>query len=314
MNFCLDKTNSIRFGLSAIKGLGSSSAEKLIEIRKKKGEFISFFDFYQYNRNQYIYSENDENSFIESVLKYLSKIKKENTKMQKSIFENEIDLNSKRPVPPSVSDMSNFEKCKFEKEFIGFYISANPLDDYQIELDTFASCNTSNLFSKKINEVRIILNIVDIEKKISKNNKSYIKIFAEDNFGSINLIYFSSLPDFVKKNSVVMVFGKIVNSFKNPEEKEFRIEKFFDINDYRINFTKKLSVSIDMKILNDENLEKFYNLILDHPGNSILEINLINRQENIFIKKKSQNLKVSVSEILFKSILNMGFYINLEKL
>jgi DNA polymerase-3 subunit alpha len=337
LNFSLDKTNSIRFGLSAIKGLGSSSAEKLIEIRKKKKQFTSFFDFaescpvnkkileslvfsgsfdcfYHYNRNQYIHSENDQNSFIESVLKYLSKIKKKSTKTEKSIFENEIDLNCKRPIPPSVSDMSNFEKCKFEKEFIGFYISANPLDDYQIEIDTFASCNTSNLFSKKTNEVRIILNIVDIEKKISKNNRSYIKIFAEDNFGSINLIYFSSLPDFVKKNSVIMVFGKIVNSFKNAEEKEFRIEKFFEINDYRINFTKKLLVSIDIKILNDENLEKFYNLVLDHPGNSILEINLINKKENIFIKKKSQNLKVSVSEILFKSILNMGFYINLEKL
>jgi DNA polymerase-3 subunit alpha len=169
--FTVNKAGAIRFGLGAIKGVGSKPVEDIL-LARKDGEFKSIFDFASrvnlrtnnkrvfeslalagafdsfgtIHRAQYFAEDASGRVFPrEHILKFGSKTQEGEDPSQVSLFGGESAVETPMPEPPKVPEWPALTKLNKEKEVVGIYISGHPLDDYKLEMDSFAKGSPSEI-------------------------------------------------------------------------------------------------------------------------------------------------------------------------
>ena len=233
------KDKKIRFGLAAIKGIGETICDQIVEERKNNGEFKDFADFlircWQYNINKRLVEgmifagafdcfnihRSQLNAVYEQAMKQVADVKKRTALGQISLFgENEIvDIRF-----PNISEYDNFEKLKKEKEVIGIYISGHPLDVYRDKFKDF-TFNSSMIQQEQSEEgtvdqlgeegTEMVANLSTLEdgqkviaggvittftKRYTKNGNLPIAILeVEDLYGTYEVMVFNRLYEKYKE-------------------------------------------------------------------------------------------------------------------
>ncbi|PID91256.1 MAG: DNA polymerase III subunit alpha [Bacteroidetes bacterium] len=168
VRFTVNAKGDIRFGLGAIKGVGENAVRSLIEERKKSGPYKDIYDFAERNnlqmlnrknfegiavaggfdcfedlhRSQYLDTiEEDDPSFIEQLIKYGNKLQYEKNTPQQNLFGEIGAIAISKPEAPAVNEWHLLDKITREKELIGIYLTAHPLDRFKLEIDSF--CNVA---------------------------------------------------------------------------------------------------------------------------------------------------------------------------
>jgi len=169
-DFTVNKDGNIRFGLAGIKGLGGNAVEHIIEVRTEGGPFANIYDFIervqmgQVNRKgmealilsgsfdefkeigraQFFVPDNKYEAFLDRLMHYSNKIQADRNININSLFgEGQADI--KKPEIPETGEWSLHELLKREKELVGMYLSAHPLDAYRFEIDHFRTCTLSDI-------------------------------------------------------------------------------------------------------------------------------------------------------------------------
>ena len=200
-NFVVGKEGEILFGLGAVKGTGDAAVNYIIEEREKNGDYENIFDFIcrtstravnkktyealalagsfddleNIDRRKYIYSNENELSFIEKAILYSNKLQKEKETKQTFLFENSEGSNLVAPEIPEIEPFSEIEKLRIEKELLGIYVSGHPLDKYSFEIKNLCNSNfreikDQNKLSGKINLYTAGI-VTNVEHRVSKNGK-----------------------------------------------------------------------------------------------------------------------------------------------
>ncbi|MDY3967019.1 MAG: DNA polymerase III subunit alpha, partial [Prevotella sp.] len=158
--FSANKKGEVRFGLSAIKGMGDAAAVNIIAEREKNGPYKDIFDFVQrvnlssvnrkaleslalsggfdsfgIKREQYFAQNVKGDTFIETILRYGQVYQTEQSSMQNSLFGDMGGIEITTPPVPNCEPWSTMELLKKERELVGIYLSAHPLDDYAVVLN-----------------------------------------------------------------------------------------------------------------------------------------------------------------------------------
>jgi len=206
--FTVNDQGAVRFGMGAIKGVGSGAVETIVENRKN-GRYKSIFDmakridlraankkafenlalaggfdcFENTHRGQYFYMDPSENiSFLEKAMRYGSKFQENENSSQVSLFGEASEVQIPEPVVPPCEEWSTMEKLAKEREVVGIYISGHPLDDYKFEMKYF--CNT-RLDALKSLELHVGKNlsfggiISNVQHKVAKNGKGWAAFVME---------------------------------------------------------------------------------------------------------------------------------------
>ncbi len=168
IKFTANKNSDIRFGMGAIKGVGAGAAQDVINAREKHGEFKTIFDLVERVNLQSVNKknlealamagafdnldgikrsslfagddENDSTTFIEKLIRYGNKIQAEEQSAQQSLFGSLATSQViKKPDIPQVEEWPKLILLDKEKNLIGIYLTAHPLDDYRLELESFCS-------------------------------------------------------------------------------------------------------------------------------------------------------------------------------
>ncbi len=235
--------DGIRFGLSAVKGVGKGFMSKLVENREKYGEFTCFQDFCErmilcdlnrrvleglikagafdsmgYGRNQLL------SSGIRA-LEMLSIRSRKNIEGQLDLFsmngEEEKDSGIFLPV---VSELPKIELFALEKQSTGLYLSGHPMDEYRSLakkvnaaiikhiLNDIAGENENPVYKDGMN-VRLACIVSIIQRRTTKKGDLMAFVTAEDESGSIEMVVFSrSLQQFDRyliEGKAILVIGKI---------------------------------------------------------------------------------------------------------
>jgi DNA polymerase-3 subunit alpha len=215
---------NIRFGLGAVKGVGESAIESVLEARRRVGRFTSLhtfceevdlracnkkvlealiksgsFDFLKATRRALFEK-------LESTADSAQRAKEEKERGQNSLF----GMLSGGPAPAPVrtaasqaaatalaAEWPEDELLRYEKETLGFYVSGHPLNRYNEELRLFSNATTETLY-QFVDETVNIGGIVSQMKKskIKKGpneGKLMAKFFLDDQFGSVEVVVFSDL-------------------------------------------------------------------------------------------------------------------------
>jgi DNA polymerase-3 subunit alpha len=199
--FTVNDNYAVRFGMGAVKGVGSGAVATIVESRKE-GKYKSIFDltkridlraankkalenlalaggfdsFGGTTRAQYFHDDGDGITFYEKAIRYGAKFQENENSAQVSLFGESSDVQIAEPIVPPCEDWSTMEKLAKEKEVVGIYISGHPLDDYKFEMKYF--CN-SKLEALKNMELHVSKNLTfggiinNVQHRVAKNGKGW---------------------------------------------------------------------------------------------------------------------------------------------
>ncbi len=217
-------SGAIRFGLDAVKGVGASAVEQILEARKE-GPFKSIEDLLER-----VDSRKVNRKVLESLVKagaFDSLVPEAETpELKRAIALKRIDnlLGRKQPAGPSLfgssdGDGSGFEEevtpwsidelLSLEKEALGFYITGHPLKKYSRYLDIAGIVKTSNIENVKDGaEIRVAGIITSVKRKVTKDKSATMAILEiEDEEGFIECIAF---PDIYSEHSALLKKNNMV--------------------------------------------------------------------------------------------------------
>ena len=337
--FTVNNDNAIRFGMGAVKGVGSGAVKTIIEGRQEK-KYKSIFDltktidlrsankkafdslvyaggfdsFEGVNRAQYLQHNGDGITFVEKALKFGAKFQENKNSAQVSLFENSDEIQLQEPQVPACDPWPTLEELKLEKEVVGIYISGHPLDDFQTPLKHF--CNAPLEVLKDLNqllnkELRIGGIIGEVEHKISKNGKGWASFTVEDYTDSYEFRIFGEeylkFKHFLFENNFIFFRLLIKEGWRNRDtgktgDPRISFLSFQQLQDTLEKNSKKLTVQLSIDDLDEKKSKEIISLFKKYKGKNQLEFSFFENNEKIKLTMLSENFKISINEDLISKI------------
>lgn len=191
-DFTVNSNGNIRFGMGGIKGVGYGAVDNIIQARLEGGPFKDIYDFIErinlntcnrktlesliyagaldsfteFSRHHYFLPCNKDGVFLDSLILYGSRIQEEKNKDMSSLFgEGSQSLAPpERPSPPNMHLEETEDFLKKEKEMVGIYLSAHPLDRFSFEMKHFTS--------HSLKQIREILE--DAQKEVNFTAREFL--------------------------------------------------------------------------------------------------------------------------------------------
>ena len=172
LNFIVNQDGAIRFGLGGIKGVGEGAAEAIISEREKNGKYKDIFNFLErvnlqscnkktienlaqagafecfddIYREQFFGIDENGNTGLELLMNYGNKWQADQASNSNSLFDDfDLAVEVKHPDLPHVPRWNTIERLNREKELIGIYLSAHPLDEYEYEVRELCNLTAQEL-------------------------------------------------------------------------------------------------------------------------------------------------------------------------
>ncbi len=341
--FSANKRGEVRFGLSAIKGMGEAAATNIIAERHKNGQYKDIFDFVQrvnlsavnrkameslalsggfdsfgIRREQYFAPNAKGDTFVETLLRYGQVYQSEQSSMQNSLFGDMGGVEIQTPPVPDCEAWSTMELLKRERELVGIYLSAHPLDDYAVVLNHMCNLHCPQIgreMDKKafasIEELTFGGIVTSVSQRWTKNNKPFGIVTIEDFEGQGELALFGE--DWTKWQSMlqeeyhIYITAQCVQRFRNnPDAYDMVIKKIEFLSDVKEKSIEKFTVYMDSTMFNDAQLTDLETTLKNSTGKVPLYINIHDAKNNTNVQLYSRNITVDVNKKLLTSLDEMA--------
>ncbi len=306
--------NNIRYSMAGVKGVGVGVVQGIVAEREKNGEFKNITDFISRVDPKNLNKRTLENLIkagafdglepnrnklyknIDYILSQIASINKDKETNQSSLFSlDEIEVKRDDIRLEEEIDWNPLEKLNFEKEVIGFYVSAHPLDVYENALIALNVQNSSDILNSKEEKKISLAGIIESAKmRVSKNGKEYIMARLSDKSGSIDILFFKREPKQYNQK-----FSK-----NPPPPPPQSLEEIMAI----LENGKPVLINADIKISDDKRVSLFGNRIELLSLNTQLGTNMyiqINEVDAVrSLKKTINSLPAGYTSINFQVIEN----------
>ncbi len=316
--------DGVVFALSAIKNVGEKVAEGIKKEYDNNGEYKTFDDFVfrtkQYGINKkaieaLIYSgaldglPGNRKEKIESVTKavdYAAKRLKEDEIQQMNLFGG-----AKSDVTgfsmTRTEDYTMDEKLEKEKEFLGFYFSAHPLDKYKEILEVYKADKIQDILDEGEDKAVKVFGILrDVKKIVTKKSGEVMAVFElEDYFSRISGIIF---PRDFSRNITAFIEGKVVcvsgnvqtDYFNGTESRKIAVRDVVDVD----NLFEQRGYKVYILVKDDDRgkIPKLKNIIQFYKGETPLSLAVKTDTEKKVVKTNSF---VSPTKDFIKDVINL---------
>ena len=329
--FGVNHHGEIRFGLGAIKGMGDSAAMSIIEEREKNGPFKDIYDFAQrvnfsavnrkafeslalsggfdsfgIRREDYFAKNPKGETFIEMLCRYGQLYQQEQAEMKNSLFGmfgEGVEIAQPQP-PKNDIRWSDIERLNKERELVGIYLSAHPLDEYKIILDNLCNTKCTELadIAKLADREDVILGgIVTAQKTgFTKTGKPYGVVTIEDFDGSGEIFMmgeeWGQRAGMFSIGASVYVTGKVKSRFMYNENgpKDLKIGGVEFLQTIKERAIDRITISLMTDQVNDELVNDLTELINENPGKTKLFFQLRDSsgKHHVLLRSKREGIDV----------------------
>ena len=334
--FGVNHHGQIRFGLGAIKGMGDSAAQAIIAEREKNGPYKDIFDFAQrvsfssvnrkayeslalsggfdsfgIRREDYFATNNKGEMFLDTLVRYGQTYQAEKNQMQNSLFGgfDEVEI-ATPPVPKAEGRWSDIERLNKERDLVGIYLSAHPLDEYKIILDNL--CNTRCVELADVSNLRdredtIIGGIVTgVRTGFTKNGKPFGIVVIEDFDGSGEVPLFGE--DWGKWSGM-FTEGASVYLMAKVQARPYK-DNVFDLKIQNVEYLQtikdkaldRITISMVTDLIDEQIVADLSELISTNPGKTKLFFQLRDSKGERHVLLRSKNEGVDVRHTLIDYI------------
>lgn len=346
--FSVNKQGDIRFGLSGLKGFGDNVVEAIIKERDTNGLFADLYDFVErmsavlnrrsletlvyagaldsfgLKRSQYFQTGKGGEFFIDELMRYATLYRDDEMDSASSLFGDVEELKPVRPeAPVFVGEEDTLAILQKEKECVGMYLSAHPLDRYRFEIDNFASCQLSQLNSvieeceAKRKTMRVCLAgiVTDTKNVMTKSGAPGTKVILEDFDGNHEFALFGkdyqAFMPFMQPHTQLFIEGSVEERyFIKPEERAagktspytFKFKNVTLLGNVSDDMVSEFVLHIDSSRLNQDFRKQLVNLLKESKGKIPLTINLTDNSSGYKIDFRSKKFAVSVGQPLIDAV------------
>ncbi len=338
MKFSVNNRGDIRFGLGGVKGVGENAVQAILDEREKNGPFTSIYDFVErvnlsacnrknienlvisgafdcfkdVCREAYFSSSRPNETFVDTLIKYGNKFLIDKNTATNSLFGAGfgMEVAIAHPEAPKEIDMwSDMERLNKERELVGIYLSAHPLDEYSIVLNHVCNTKVTELENReelaKRSEVTFGGIVTSIRVGETKNGKPYGIVRIEDFNGAGEIPLFGkdwmTLRNFFIEGASLFIRGKMVEKKWGSAGYDLSIgtvELLTDVKDTLIN---KITLSVPLDKLTVEMVEDLAEITKEYPGPAELYFN-IHSSDHLKARLFSRKTKVAVQRKLMNYI------------
>ncbi|HOG20307.1 MAG TPA: DNA polymerase III subunit alpha, partial [Salinivirgaceae bacterium] len=344
--FTVDEDNNVRFGLAAIKGVGENVVEHFVQLREEEGPFKDIYDFaervdfhivnkkniealaaggafdsFGIPRSAY-FSDNSENSFIDILTKYGTAVRNEKNNKQPTLFGDIKELEIPKPKLPDIPEWTKSHTLKLERDAIGMYLSAHPLDDYKLEIEHFTTCSLAELqnIENYVNSDVAIAGIVTSEQvKTTKNNEPYGRYEIEDYTGTYEFTLFrdnyKNFSPLLRKDFFVLVRGRVeIPRWKtgNDIRPEFFAKEIIMLSEIREKHIRRVKMKIPLTEITDDFINDFAKIIDKVKGNVNITIVVEDKDDNLFTELYPKREKIVYDNKFLKFIKNYDIDVSIN--
>ncbi len=337
LKFSVNYRGDIRFGLGAIKGVGESAVQSILEERRKNGEFKNIFDFVQrvnlsacnrknienlalaggfdsfsgIKREDFFVKNAKDESFSDILVRYGNKYQLDKAAAANSLFggEHEVEVATPEIVPaPSWSDLERLNK---ERDLVGIYLSAHPLDEFAVILE-----NVCNVHMAELTDLTPLQNhdlvlggiVTGVREGYTKTGKPYGIAKVEDYSGTAEFAFFGNewveKKNFFMEGMFLFMKGKCQPKQWKQEEWEVKINSIELLPEVKERVVEKLTVTAPLSAIDDQLIMEFSSLVKDSPGNAELHFLVRDEDGQMYVNLMSRTMKISVQKELVNYLKN----------
>ncbi|MCI1681179.1 MAG: DNA polymerase III subunit alpha [Bacteroides sp.] len=336
LKFTVNNEGNIRFGLGAVKGVGEGAVLNIMEERRKNGPYKGIFDFAQrvnltacnkknfeclalaggfdsfpeLRREQYFAVNAKNETFLETLIRYGNRYQVDQATAANSLFgeENVVEIATPEILP--AERWNDLTRLNRERDLVGIYLSAHPLDEYAVVLQYV--CNTrmvelddkANLVGREITMGGIV---TALRRGTSKNGNPYGIAKIEDYSGSAEIPFFGNdwvtYQGYLNEGTFLFIKARCQPKQWRQNELDLKITSMELLPDVKESLITKITILIPLSILNLPLVAELSALTKEHPGNAELYFKVIDQDNKMTLDLISRPVKLSVGRELI-SFLN----------
>ena len=331
--FTVNKEGAIRFGMAGIKGVGEGAVESIIEEREKNGPFKDIYDFVErislnqvnkknmealatagafdnldnIKRGQYFTVDENNITFIENLVRYGNRFQNDQNSTQQSLFGGEQAIEISKPAVPTTNDWQKLEKLKKEKEIIGIYLSAHPLDDFKFEFDNFCNAKLidfTDLDSLQNRDLTIAGIVTEVKHSITKTGKPFGFLTIQDYTESYRFALFGkdyeNFRKYCYEDYPLLIKGKVQPRPYNDKELEFKIKTMMMLSQVREEMIKGITFTLPYEIVNTNFIEELKECAFNKDGKTLIKFKVIDKEANAAVDFISRSKGILITDKLVK--------------
>lgn len=346
LKFSVNDAGDVRFGLAAIKSVGQNAVNDIIAERTRNGRYKDIFDFVErvnlsscnkknidalatagafdsfagIQREQFTALNSKGDEFLDTLTRYGNKYQLDKMEATNSLFGDDASFQIARPEIPQAARWSDLERLNKERDLIGIYLSAHPLDEYEFILKYVCSTDTlalQELETLNGNDITFGGIITAVREGQTKRGSPYTIFKIEDYAGKFEVGLFSEdsvkLGRYARIGLSVYIEAKVQPKRYQEGEMELKIASIALLSEVKYKLINKITLQIPLSELNDTSVAELSALVKNNSGNSLLYFQIIGNEPHMRIQLFSRNTKIQVNKRFIdylKNNLSINFKIN----
>ncbi len=347
LKFAVNTKGDIRFGMAAVKGVGESAARAIVDERNLHGPFTSVFNFFErinftlcnrksieslilagafdcfkeISRETYFaQAGTSRETFIEVLMRYGMRFQADKQQATNSLFgDMGIAVETVHPeFPKDVPMWSTLERLNKEREMVGIYLSAHPLDEYSIVLNHVCSVRLPQLENKeelaKMDNFSFGGIVTEVRRGTTKRGNPYGVVRMEDFTGSGELALFGKdwleIQHMFVEGTSLFVKAKVQPRQFNQAIMDLRVLSVDLLSDVKDEVVERITIDVPLDCLTSNLVEDLAEIVRESPGKSELRFHvhapnnlsarLLSRSVHVSMQKRLVNYLNDHSEISYK--------------
>ena len=327
-SFGVNEHGEIRFGLSAIKGMGAPAADAIVNERLKNGPYKDIFDFAQrvdfsnvnrkafeslalsggfdsfgVPRESFFGTNHKGESFLDSLVRYGQLYQREQAEAQNSLFGGLNAVEIATPPIPKVESWSSLERLNRERDLVGIYLSAHPLDDYSIILNSMCNTHCSEIkdklaLSKKENVIFAGF-VTNIKSAMTKRNTpcGFVTIEDFEGFGELALFGedWAQWRGMFTEGAMLYIMGKCQSRYGNDQYLDLKISSVEFLQTVKEKRIERFTIAVDSDVIDDTFVNELQTILEKEEGPTqlYLQIRDVDTKTNVMLRAQNRTIGVS---------------------
>ena len=340
LKFSVNAKGDIRFGLGGVKGVGEGAVEAIIKEREANGPYKNIYDFVErvnlqacnrknleclalsggfdcftdMRREDYFAENAKKEGFLDILIRYGTLVQTERAQAMNSLFgmESMSDTIAQPKVPDTVQAWSTIERLNKERDLVGIYLSAHPLDEYRIILEDVCSVHLADmqevLDKKEERDITLGGVVTGTRSGFTKNNKPFGITKIEDFSGTYEIALFGDdwlrWSNYMIEGYFLYVKGRVVPRRYAPDVFELKVGSVELLPDVKDSLLQRITISVQLEELDEEVVSDLCTMLCDHPGHTEVYFVVSDSEGQYRTNLKSKSVKTSIQKELINYIKN----------
>lgn len=335
--FSVNKGGAIRFGLAAIKGMGAAAAESLIAEREKNGPYKDIFDFVQrvnlsacnrkcfeslalsggfdsfgIDRERYFAQNEKGENFFDTLLRFGQAYQVSKQQASNNLFsmfaDEEVEIAT--PKIPECERWSDIERLNRERDLVGIYLSAHPLDSYAVVLENLCNTKCPEVADKKElmdrGDITVGGIVTNVRESMTKKGKPCGFVMLEDFEGSGEIALFGEAwgrwRGMFSIGASVYIKAQITQMYAGSNFYDFNISDIQYLQTVKDKRIEKLTIVIDSHKISTTLVTDLCQKLSADPGPTHVYVQLDSIEDRRSITMRSKGMSVNVTKDLLSFI------------